>query len=335
MDNLILKQLLQEYKTKRNQAFLDFEQKKKEILSSNKRLVEIEEEINMISIGTLKAMVIATKEEKENYLSSLKEKSEKLISEKNDILTKLNIKDEYSSPNFECKICNDTGYTTLSNKSIMCNCLKQKLFNIAHNKSNIANLEKENFNFFKEELYSDVVDKEKYNSNISPRENIKFIKGIAEKFINNFDDSSEKNLLFIGETGLGKTFLSNCIANEILKKGKTVLYQTAPIMIDEVINEKFNKTSTPFLDNLLTVDLLIIDDLGTETLNTMKLTELFTIINTRLLNQNNKITKTLISTNLSLKQLFASYNERIGSRLVGYYNICKFYGDDIRFKRLK
>lgn len=335
MDNLILKQLLQEYKTKRNQAFLDFEQKKKEILSSNKRLVEIEEEINMISIGTLKAMVIATKEEKESYLSSLKEKSEKLISEKNDILIKLNIKEEYSSPNFECKICNDTGYTTASNKSVMCNCLKQKLFNIAHNKSNIANLEKENFDFFKEELYSDVVDKDKYNSNISPRENIKFIKTLAEKFINNFDDSTEKNLLFIGETGLGKTFLSNCIANEILKKGKTVLYQTAPIMIDEVINEKFNKTSTPFLDNLLTVDLLIIDDLGTETLNTMKLTELFTIINTRLLNQNNKVTKTLISTNLSLKQLFTTYNERIGSRLVGYYNICKFYGDDIRFKRLK
>ena len=333
MDNLILKQLLQEYKTKRNQAFLEFEQNKKNILSSNKRLSEIEEEINLISIKTLKAMLLSTKEEKEIYLTSLKEKSEKLISEKNDILTKLNKKEEYTSPNFECKICNDTGYILDGNKSVMCNCLKQKIFNIAHNKSNIANLEKENFKFFNESLYSDEINKKKYNSNVSPKENIKFIKNVAEHFIKNFDNPLEKNLLFIGETGLGKTFLSNCIANEILKQGKTVLYQTSPIMIDEIINEKFNKTSTPFLDNLLTVDLLIIDDLGTETLNSMKLTELFTIINTRLLNQNNKVTKTIISTNLSLNQIFSTYNERIGSRFVGYYNICKFFGDDIRFKR--
>ena len=84
---------------------------------------------------------------------------------------------------------------------------------------------------------------------------------------------------------------------------------------------------------MLNVDLLIIDDLGTECMNSMKFSELFNIINTRLLNSNNKMTKTIISTNLSLQNLFSTYDERIVSRIVGNYNICYFFGDDIRFKK--
>ena len=142
--------------------------------------------------------------------------------------------------------------------------------------------------------------------------------------------------MFLGPTGLGKTFLSNCIAKKLLESGKTVLYQTAPVMLDNIISARFDKDqSSSFVDNLLNVDLLIIDDLGTETMNSMKFTELFTIINTRLLNQNNKITKTIISTNLDLKSIFKIYNERIGSRIAGHYNIYRFFGDDIRLKSKK
>ena len=85
--------------------------------------------------------------------------------------------------------------------------------------------------------------------------------------------------------------------------------------------------------SLLLLDLLIIDDLGTESSNNMKFAELFNILNTRLLNQNNHITKTIISTNLSLNHLFKTYDERIFSRLVGYYNICRFFGEDLRYKK--
>ena len=134
----------------------------------------------------------------------------------------------------------------------------------------------------------------------------------------------------------GKTFLSNCIANEILKKGKTVLYQTAPVLLENIIDFKLNKQKN-FTENInksvLETDLLIIDDLGTETLNSMKLSELFTIINTRILNLNNKVTKTIISTNLNIKEIFNKYEERIGSRIAGYYDIYFFFGDDIRFKK--
>lgn len=134
----------------------------------------------------------------------------------------------------------------------------------------------------------------------------------------------------------GKTFMSNCIAQELLKNGKTVLYQTAPVLLESVIDYKMSKQKD-LKDNIyqsvLNVDLLIIDDLGTESLNSMKLSELFTILNTRILNLNNKTTKTIISTNLNIKDIFNSYEERIGSRIAGYYDIYYFFGDDLRFKK--
>ena len=130
--------------------------------------------------------------------------------------------------------------------------------------------------------------------------------------------------------------MSNCIARELLKKGKTVLYQTAPVLLESVIDYKLNKQknySDNIIDSILETDLLIIDDLGTESLNSMKLSELFNIINTRILNLNQKITKTIISTNLNIKDIFNNYEERIGSRIAGYYDIYCFFGDDIRFKK--
>lgn len=131
--------------------------------------------------------------------------------------------------------------------------------------------------------------------------------------------------------------MSNCIARELLKKGKTVLYQTAPLLLESVIDYKLNKQknySDNIIDSILETDLLIIDDLGTESLNSMKLSELFNIINTRILNLNQKITKTIISTNLNIKDIFNNYEERIGSRIAGYYDIYCFFGDDLRFKKI-
>lgn len=131
--------------------------------------------------------------------------------------------------------------------------------------------------------------------------------------------------------------MSNCIARDLLQSGKTVLYQTAPVLLENVIDYKMNKFKSSYSDNIynsiLNVDLLIIDDLGTESLNSMKLSELFTILNTRILNLNNKITKTIISTNLSIKDIFNTYEERIGSRIAGFYDIYYFFGDDLRFKK--
>ena len=160
----------------------------------------------------------------------------------------------------------------------------------------------------------------------------------SENFIKNFNNPETKNLFFTGNTGLGKTYMTNCIANEILKQGKTVLYQTAPVLLENIIDNKFNKyktnnTNNDFYYSILDCDLLIIDDLGTESLNSMKLSELFTILNSRSLNLNNKITKTIISTNLSIEKIFSVYEERIGSRIAGFYDIYYFFGDDLRLMK--
>lgn len=333
MNSSNLKTLLSEYEKKRMQAIYDAEQRKTELYKEESKLQQLDDELSKTAINISKKMLI---NKDDSLLEELNKKISALKQEKEKILALLGKDENYLKPNYECKDCLDTGYITNSCETTMCHCLKQKLFNLEYNKSNLSNLEKENFKHFSFDLYSDEINEEKYHSKMSPRKNMEFIYKLSQKFIENFDDSDEQNLLFTGNTGLGKSFLSSCIANEILKKGKTVLYQTAPVMLDIIMDYRFGKanTSKDIYDNLLNVDLLIIDDLGTECINSMKFSELFNIINTRLLN-GNKVTKTIISTNLSLDNLYSTYDERIVSRLVGNYNICYFFGDDIRFKNKK
>ena len=329
MDNSLLKQVLHEYEEKRTRAILEADNRKKELLKVNPRLVEIDKELSTISIQTSKAILLANPKEQATLLANLKKKTANLIKEKNAFIKNLSKENNYLNPHFECKMCKDTGYIQKENTLAMCSCLKQRIFDIAYNKSNMGN--------FNLRIFSDKSNKEKYKSELSPRENISIIREKAQNFINNFDDPEEKNLIFTGNTGVGKTFLTNCIANEILKLGKTVLYQTAPVMFDEINDAKFGKETARFdlYENILNVDLLIIDDLGTEKITDTKITELFTIINTRLLNQNHKITKTIISTNLNVDELFKTYTTRIGSRLAGNYRFLRFFGDDLRFKKAK
>ncbi len=136
-------------------------------------------------------------------LAELNQKSEKLKQEKVYILQDAKLPSNYLKPNYECSICNDTGYISKDNyKTEMCNCLKQKLINEAFHKSNMANLDKENFNTFNENLFSNDIDVAKYRFNISPQENMKNIKQKCLEFVENFDNPDSKNLLFTGNTGL-------------------------------------------------------------------------------------------------------------------------------------
>lgn len=325
-----LQALLVEYDQKRNRAILDAESKKVKLYSEFPALEKIDNDINSVSIYAIKSILTQrdpdASKKLQDELASLKEK-------KLNLLKKVGKTLEDISPHFECNNCQDTGYIKTSSGSVLCPCIKQRLYNIQYNNSNIYDLQNQNFEKFRLDYYSDTPDLQKYGSDVSPRENITKIKNICNNFIENFDNPDESNLLFCGNSGLGKTFLSSCIANEIIQKGKTVLYQTAPIMLDNIIDYKFGKTDNNILKTISTVDLLIIDDLGTETKNNLKLTELFNIINSRLLNQNNKITKTIISTNLSLQDLYRTYEERILSRIIGNYKACYFYGEDIRIKK--
>ncbi len=334
MANEILINLLSEYEQKRYKAERDLEKRKTELYNKFPRLQEIESELNSAAINKAKSILSGGPKS----LDDLTSKVNKLKKEKEQILIKNNISKDFLEPNYECKLCKDTGYIQSgTSASILCPCLKQKILDFSYNKSNISNLNKENFECFNPNIFSDKIEPEKYNINISPRQNILAIKDKCIAFINNFENPDYHNLLFTGNTGLGKTFISNCIANELIKNGKNVFYQTAPVLLESVIDNKFNKYKTSSQDNfyktVLETDLLIIDDLGTECLNSMKLSELFTILNTRLLNLNNHITKTIISTNLNINNIFKNYEERIGSRIAGFYDIYYFFGDDLRFRK--
>ena len=332
MSNEILSKLLLEYEQKKRNAELDLDKRKQELYLKLPRLQEIENELNIFAINTAKNILNGNA----SSINDLNLTVETLKAEKEKILKENNISDNFLKPHYECNICNDTGYIQAENSaSVLCPCLKQKLLNISYNKSNISNLGKENFDTFNENIFSDNIAPEKYRINLSPRQNILTIKSKCIEFVQNFDNPDTKNLLFTGNTGLGKTFMSNCIANELIKNGKNVLYQTAPVLLETVIDNKMNKYKNSkqddFYKNVLEADLLIIDDLGTECLNSMKLSELFTILNTRLLNLNNKVTKTIISTNLNINNIFKNYEERIGSRIAGFYDIYYFFGNDLRF----
>lgn len=326
--NSNLQKILNEYENIRLENIRKLDLRKKELYDRIPRLGEIEKDLNLVSINLAKTCLFP---ETFKNIKPLKKQQEELKKEREELLKKDGKDLSYLNVEYNCNICMDTGYVIHNSNTQMCNCLKQKLFDLEYNQANMGNISKHTFENLNLNLFSDKVNVEKYGLNISPRENIKNIVDSCKKFIENMDNPDGKNLLFSGSTGLGKTYLSNAIVSEVLNKGYTVLYQTAPVMLDTLISKMF-KNDTSFSENLLNVDLLVIDDLGTETMNSMKFTELYKIINTRLLNQNGKVTKTIISTNLDLQGLYDTYDERLVSRFIGHYDIYRFFGDDIRFK---
>jgi DNA replication protein DnaC len=196
--------------------------------------------------------------------------------------------------------------------------------------SNMVNmLQKENFNTFDINVFSNESYK---NEKLTPRQNMYYVLEISQDFCSNFHETN-MNLLFFGGTGLGKTFMCNCIANELLNKEISVLYQTSFSLFETIENHKFNKLNETE-ENLMNYnmifdcDLLIIDDLGTEVSNSFTNAELFNIINERMITDK----RTIISTNLSLEQLRDTYSDRITSRIFNNFVPLKFYGKDLRFK---
>ena len=201
MANELLNSLLKEYENKKLMAELDSEKRKDDLYKKFPKLKDIEDELNSFAINTAKNIL-----KNGNQLEEQKELERKvaiLKQEKENILKELNIPSDYLKPHYECSLCNDTGYITDSNyKTTMCNCLKQRLLDYSFNKSNMSNLDKENFSTFNPNIFSDDVDVAKYRFNISPKKNILNIKDKCIEFVENFDNPNYKNLLFTGNTGL-------------------------------------------------------------------------------------------------------------------------------------
>ncbi len=201
MANENLSTLLKDYEHKRVLAELDLEKRKEDLYSLYPQLEKIESELNSYAIATTKSILF---HKKDASLKKLTFKIDSLRKKREAILTSNGYDISYLKPFYECDLCKDTGYIEENNKKVMCSCLKQRLLDLSYNKSNLSNLNKENFSTFNANIFSDEVDLSKYGQNISPRKNILNIKDKALYFVDNFDDPSVKNLLFTGNTGLRK-----------------------------------------------------------------------------------------------------------------------------------
>ncbi|MDO5126882.1 MAG: ATP-binding protein [Eubacteriales bacterium] len=237
---------------------------------------------------------------------------------------------DYLDTIYQCKVCKDTGFIDGSR----CRCFLTRIIDSLYLQSNLKNvLAQENFNTFSFEYYSKEIPS---GMSYSPYDNMMQIVKRSGEFINCFkkEDCFAGNILIYGETGLGKTFLTNCIAKELLDDGHSVFYLSANDLFESILAEYLLNRKTDLEDlykYIYNTELLIIDDLGTELTNNFVASQLFEIVNKRNLTKRS----TLISTNLSMKQLRDRYSERIMSRIIDNYIVFNIYGDNIRYQKRK
>lgn len=331
MDAEAYQKIKKQYATKKKQKEDLVLEKKRNFYLQNPKLQELEEKRNMQAIETTRNVLNASDMDREIEEENMSIKLAKIDDKIEKEWKRLGVSKQDFEPEYDCVQCQDSGLIQKDHKTVYCPCFLQAVINETYQQSNMLKIGEENFDTFDFGYYSEQVDKEKYGITKSPRQNMEQIQKIAKEFARKLKDKEQKNLLFIGNTGLGKTFLTNAIAKAVLDQSQSVIYQTAPIFMDQLMRYKFSfeEKSQSQYDKIFDVDLLIIDDLGTETLTNNKYTELFNVINTRLL----KDKKIVISTNLTLNQLFERYDERVISRLIGEFRVCKFVGEDIRLKK--
>ena len=326
MKESTLRDILTSYERKRDNADRLLEQRKNDVYKQIPEIKEIEDEISKVGLEMMK-LVLKNPSNKDALTSEAKEKIQALTDKKQALLNKWNVPKGYLEIQYECNLCKDRGFLPNGKK---CNCLKQAIINESYKMSNLSRtLEKQNQCTYDDSIFSDEIDP---TEGISPRQNMQLILSDCDEFIYDFDKDNDKNLLFYGDTGLGKTFMSSYIAKELLDKGYLVIYQTAFKMFEIIEEYKFRNSdkhlSREDYENLFECDLLIIDDLGTELTNSFTISELFIILNTRLLNGK----KTIISTNLNPAQLGELYSQRIFSRIFDKFKMIKFIGADLRWQ---
>ncbi len=300
---------------------------KSRIYASNPRLEEIDREMNAAGVSAaVKTLKAGNEEEKKHIKDELDSRLKKLTEEKEDIYKQLGITEDFFDSVYRCKKCKDTGM--VDGKE--CSCFRQYLIQKAYGRSLLNEVsENERFETFNPEYYSKT---EKDKHGITPYENMRIIYGTCLRFAKRFS-KEYKNLLIMGKTGLGKTFLCNSIARKVLDEGFTVIYISAGRLFKTLQDEQFNRNeeeeTETFYDDILTVDLLIIDDLGTEFSTTLVNAQFFNIINERMSNKRPLV----ISTNLTPDRIKEQYSDRVLSRMTDEFEFLTLTGDDIRIKK--
>ncbi len=262
----------------------------------------------------------------DDALLSLKEELNCLILRKQQLLEDNGLPPDFLELHYTCPDCLDTVYVG----DEKCRCFKKAIVELLYEQSNLKEvLKKENFSTFSLDYYS--------RSHIDPLtgrsalESIRTAWKVCRGFVDTFSREFQ-NILLYGDTGVGKTFLSHCIAKELIDTSCSVMYFTAAQLFDVFAENTFGRHGEPSSDieeHIYDCDLLIIDDLGTELANSFTVSQLFICLNERILRQR----ATIISTNLALEDIKSIYSERTFSRISSHYTILRLTGDDIRIQK--
>ncbi|MGL5870107.1 MAG: ATP-binding protein [Clostridium chrysemydis] len=312
-------ELMSIYQKIRDEENNNLRNRRAEIESLYPEIIELDKEIQKNSLKL--SLSILKKDNTEKTFNDIKDTITDLRAKKCEMLVEKGYSPEYLNMHYRCSKCQDTGYIGVTK----CDCYKSKLVRLFYKDSELEDILRDcNFKNFNLNLFeSSKSDGERFSPKTNMKNNVDFI---INDFLPNFKHSNE-NLLFYGTPGTGKTFLSYCIAKELLDKGNLVVYKTSDEVIKALREIRFNNDT--YLEKLMyDCDLLIIDDLGSEQLNDFVATELFNLINKRILKKKQMI----ISTNFTLSDLAKHYSERISSRLLGNFKLLKFYSEDIRIK---
>ncbi|MCI5647843.1 MAG: ATP-binding protein [Fusicatenibacter sp.] len=286
------------------------------------RLSEIDSEIASLSVRKAKAMLCGENAPDLDLKAAISDRAE----ERAALLSVNGFPPDYLELSYDCPLCRDTGYINGTEK---CSCFRKAAISLLYHQSNLEQvLQVENFDHFSLEYYSD--DLKSQATSLTSRETAAAALAKSRAFVRNFGRSFE-NLFFYGDTGVGKTFLSHCIARELIEQSYCVIYFTAFDLFDLFARYTFSNSeeAKDAHSNIFDCDLLIIDDLGTELTNSFVSSQLFLCINERILRKKS----TIISTNLPLDRFADTYSERTFSRISSNYTIIKLFGNDIRIQK--
>ena len=315
----------QEYEEIRRHDEEDMQERRHAVFEQVPEVEAVDDEIKSAGLKIVKLALDCPSDMKER-IALLRDRQKALLIRRKSLLLENGFAEDELGMRYMCDKCKDTGVYQDRN----CECFRRRLILKAFEQSNLSmQLRDQSFKTFDLSLYSRETDPA---FGISPYEHMANVVNICRQFVSEFE-AEEKSLLFWGKPGLGKTFLSTCIAKELMKKSCSVIYETAYHIFSMLEDYQFKRTDDidglkARTDKLYECDLLIMDDLGTEFSTGYTNAAFFNIINTRLI-QNKK---TIINTNLSMAELAKRYSERVVSRLAGNYRILQFIGRDIRLK---
>lgn len=289
------------------------------------RLAQLDRELKA-TMAQLVAAALRHGEDPAQAVREIREHNLDLQKERAVLLGALGLPEDALEPKPACPLCGDSGWRGAR----MCQCL-QKLYTQEQIKelSKLLPLGEQSFDTFRLDYYSQTPYP---GRGCSPRENMELVYEVCLSYAQKFDRFSFKNLFLSGAPGLGKTFLSACIARTVSEGGHSVVYDTAGSVFAQFEARKFQPSSEDGQEardetrRYLGCDLLILDDLGSELTTQFTQSVLYELLNTRLVTGRH----TVISSNLTLEEVARRYSPQISSRLEGEYHVLHFFGDDIR-----